>query len=101
MEDLNTIFKIIDDCIQQRGYKLTTPKPDLNVPGDTLYKYRRIDPPRKTISTVWNSERGYFMIQQVYRRRINDPMFLIRFKELENEEELNNDMNRIFSDWNE
>lgn len=102
MEDQKTLFKIIDECIEQRGYKLATPAPDLDEPGDSRYEYKRIEPPRKTISAVWNADRGYFMIQHIYRRKIYDPgTFLIRFNELKDDEELIDTMNSIFLHWNQ
>lgn len=41
------------------------------------------------------------MIQQIYRRRIDPAQFLIRFKDLNDTEELQNDMRMIFKEWNE
>lgn len=80
---------------------MITPKPDVYSADDFIFCYRRTKPIRKTISSVWNTERGYFMIQQVYRKRINPAQFLIRFKDLKDKEELINDMEMIFLDWNE
>jgi hypothetical protein len=101
MEDQSIIYQIIDNYIQQKGYEIITPKPDVSAADDWIFCYRRTDPPRKTISAVWNTDRGYFMIQQVYRRKIDPAQFLIRFKDLKDNEELQNDMEMIFKEWNE
>ncbi|MGG4144987.1 hypothetical protein ABEW34_17865 [Paenibacillus algorifonticola] len=104
MIDYKVLFEIIDKSIQQRGYKLITEKPDLNILGDSIFKYKRTDPPRMNILAVWNSdeekEKGYFMIQLIYRRKIYEPgMFLIRFRDLKDEDELIDDINGIFKHW--
>lgn len=102
MIEFSDIFCTIDDCIQQRGYRLSTPKPDLNEPGDNLFGYVRNGPPRKTISAVWNPDRGYFMIQFIYKGKIFDPgMFLIRLNELEDKKAIIDEMDSIFNYWND
>ncbi len=102
MIDNKVLFEIIDKSIQQRGYRLITEKPDLKISGDSIFEYKRTDPPRMNISAVWNSdkEKGYFMIQLSYRRKIYEQgMFLIRFRDLKDEDELIDDMNGIFKHW--
>lgn len=99
MEDIKTIFNRMDESIRERGYELITSQLDLDAHGDNLFEYIRLKSPQGIISGVWNSDREYFMLQHSYKGKINPAMFMIRFRDLRDEEELMTDMDSMFRHW--
>lgn len=102
MLEYEVLMGILDENLQQRGYRPIPKKSDFSLLRENIYEYKRINSPRMTISIIRNldEDRGYFIFQLSYRRKIYEPgMILVRFMDLKSENDLINEMDEVFEYW--
>lgn len=89
------VFVIMDQCLQNRSFKIQQNEQNLDdvIVLDYINK-------KKKIGIAWNGLNGYFIIQKRYARKPICSTFLIRFNELKSDQELIDDMEYILNEWN-
>ncbi|WP_438449225.1 hypothetical protein [Gorillibacterium sp. sgz5001074] len=100
MKDINEILDLVEKIINEKDYTRLN-QIEYEDRDILIINYVKTTKPRKKISVAWDFKNEYFMIQQSYRRHINDKQFLIRYNEIKYEEEIIDDMEGIFEEWDD